>query len=117
MIAPVARGLAQAAIARDRRRVRIVIEKPLGRDLEWFKMIDETLTKHFQEPEIFRVDHFLGKETVQNFLAYDANEIRNKKLDVLRACRKIPEGRHIDVCGARAIWRRLDQGRVRPGIP
>jgi glucose-6-phosphate 1-dehydrogenase len=54
---------------RDRRRTRFVVEKPLGRDLESFRVINETLADRFHEQQIFRMDHFLGKETVQNILA------------------------------------------------
>ena len=49
---------------------RIVIEKPFGRDLESAKYLDNTLGKIFDESQIFRIDHFLGKETVQNILAF-----------------------------------------------
>jgi len=132
-----------------------VVEKPLGDSLTAFQGIDRSLRAHFDESQIYRMDHFLGKETVQNILAmrfanpifepvwnrryidhvaisvaedigvghragyyehagalrdmvqnhllqlmclvameppvvYDANDIRNKKLDVLHACRPIP---------------------------
>jgi glucose-6-phosphate 1-dehydrogenase len=49
--------------------VRLVIEKPFGRDLESAREINELLHRHFAEEEIFRIDHYLGKETVQNMLA------------------------------------------------
>jgi len=151
----VADGLASADLHRERNRSRIVVEKPLGDCLEAFQAIDSTLRAHFEEKQIYRMDHFLGKETVQNILAmrfanpifepiwnrryidhiavtvaedigvghragyyehagalrdmvqnhllqlmclvameppvaYDADDIRDKKLDVLRACRPIP---------------------------
>jgi glucose-6-phosphate 1-dehydrogenase len=47
---------------------RILIEKPFGYDLESFQKLDKSLIKHFREESIFRVDHYLGKETVQNLL-------------------------------------------------
>ena len=151
----VANGLASVGFHRDRNGTRIVVEKPLGNSLSTFREIDQTLRNHFEEQQIYRMDHFLGKETVQNILAlrfanpifepiwnrryidhvtvtvaedigvghragyyehagalrdmiqnhlfqimclvameppvdYDADDIRNKKLDVLRACRPIP---------------------------
>lgn len=151
----VAKGLAGVGLQKNRHAARIVVEKPLGDSLASFKLIDQTLRDHFAEEQIYRMDHFLGKETVQNILAlrfanpifepiwnrryidhiaitvaesigvghraayyehagalrdmvqnhllqimclvameapvaYDANDIRNKKLDVLRACRQIP---------------------------
>jgi glucose-6-phosphate 1-dehydrogenase len=48
---------------------RLVIEKPLGHDLSSFLKIDKTVTTHFSEEQIYRIDHYLGKETVQNLLA------------------------------------------------
>ena len=47
---------------------RIVVEKPFGRDLGSARMLNATLHKVFDEPSIFRIDHFLGKESVQNLL-------------------------------------------------
>jgi glucose-6-phosphate 1-dehydrogenase len=49
---------------------RIAIEKPFGKDLETAKEIDDKLAEVFDEKQIFRVDHYLGKETVQNMLAF-----------------------------------------------
>jgi glucose-6-phosphate 1-dehydrogenase len=49
--------------------VRLVIEKPFGHDLNSAREINELLHRHFAEEEIFRIDHYLGKETVQNMLA------------------------------------------------
>lgn len=65
----VVRGLGAAGLAQDREHVRIVIEKPLGHDLESFREINKVLCQFFNEQQIFRIDHFLGKETVQNILA------------------------------------------------
>lgn len=48
---------------------RIVIEKPLGHDLASFETINEQVLNHFEERQIYRIDHYLGKETVQNLLA------------------------------------------------
>ena len=48
---------------------RVVLEKPLGRDLESAVEINEAVGKHFAESQIYRIDHYLGKETVQNLLA------------------------------------------------
>jgi glucose-6-phosphate 1-dehydrogenase len=48
---------------------RVVLEKPLGRDLETAKQINFEVGKVFAESQIYRIDHYLGKETVQNLLA------------------------------------------------
>jgi glucose-6-phosphate 1-dehydrogenase len=49
---------------------RMVIEKPFGRDLKTARELDRLLRKHFAEEQIYRIDHYLGKETVQNLLAF-----------------------------------------------
>ena len=48
---------------------RIVVEKPFGRDLESARELNRTLAEHFDERQIYRIDHYLGKETVQNLMA------------------------------------------------
>lgn len=48
---------------------RIVLEKPVGRDLESFREIDDAVADAFDERQVFRIDHYLGKETVQNLIA------------------------------------------------
>lgn len=147
--------LHNSGLSQDRERSRIVVEKPLGSDLKSAVLLNRTLAKSFDESQIFRIDHYLGKETVQNILAlrfanplfeplwnrhyidyvtitvaedvgiehrggyydragafrdmvqnhllqllclvamepmvsFDADEIRNKKIDVLHAIRPIP---------------------------
>jgi len=149
-------GIGAARLAHDRHRARIIVEKPFGHDLASAVDLNRVLTKVFAESQIYRIDHYLGKETVQNILAFrfanamfepiwdrryidhvqisvaeqvgvehrgayydhagalrdmiqnhlmqilclvamepmvsfDADEIRNKKLDVLRAIRPIKE--------------------------
>lgn len=65
------RGLAAAGLARsDRGWRRLVIEKPFGSDYESARALDAILRATFDEEQIYRVDHFLGKETVQNMLAF-----------------------------------------------
>ncbi|MBW1852306.1 MAG: glucose-6-phosphate dehydrogenase [Deltaproteobacteria bacterium] len=49
---------------------RIVVEKPFGRDLTTAMDLDRTLHKYFQEHQVFRIDHYLAKETVQNILTF-----------------------------------------------
>ena len=48
---------------------RIVVEKPFGRDLDSAQELNATLAQHFEERQIYRIDHYLGKETVQNLMA------------------------------------------------
>lgn len=55
--------------AKEGRFARLVIEKPFGRDLESALALDATLHQSFEENQIYRIDHYMGKETVQNVLA------------------------------------------------
>ena len=48
---------------------RIVVEKPFGRDLPSAQALNRDLARHFDEKQIYRIDHYLGKETVQNLMA------------------------------------------------
>jgi glucose-6-phosphate 1-dehydrogenase len=49
---------------------RIIVEKPFGRDLASARALNQSLLAHWPEDEIYRIDHYLGKETVQNLLAF-----------------------------------------------
>jgi glucose-6-phosphate 1-dehydrogenase len=60
-------GLAAAGLNRD---ARVVVEKPFGRDLESALALNATLHRAFSEPAIFRIDHYLGKESVENLLVF-----------------------------------------------
>ncbi|MCC6148217.1 MAG: glucose-6-phosphate dehydrogenase [Anaerolineaceae bacterium] len=152
----IVKGIGAASLAHDKQHIRIVVEKPFGHDLASATTLNGVLTAVFDESQIYRIDHYLGKETVQNILAFrfanalfepiwdrryidhiqitvaeqvgvehrgayyehagalrdmiqnhlmqilcliamepmvsfEADEIRNKKVDVLRAIRLIPE--------------------------
>lgn len=50
-------------------QARIVVEKPFGRDLDSAQALNAALAAHFDEEQIYRIDHYLGKETVQNLMA------------------------------------------------
>lgn len=63
-------GLAAAGLARSRGWTRLVIEKPFGRDLESAARLNEIVHEGWQEAQVYRIDHFLGKETVQNLLVF-----------------------------------------------
>jgi len=49
---------------------RVVIEKPFGHDLESAQELNNLVHQHFSEDQVYRIDHYLGKETVQNLLAF-----------------------------------------------
>jgi glucose-6-phosphate 1-dehydrogenase len=65
--ASVADGLGQSGCSRG---ARIVVEKPFGRDLASARALNATLHREFDESSIYRIDHFLGKEAVQNLLVF-----------------------------------------------
>jgi glucose-6-phosphate 1-dehydrogenase len=64
---PTIAGLTASGLAGE--TVRIGLEKPLGTDLESSRQINDAVARAFPEERIFRIDHYLGKETVQNLLA------------------------------------------------
>ncbi len=66
----IASNIAKAKLAEDKERVRIVIEKPFGHDLETAKELNKLLYGIFDEKQVYRIDHYLGKETVQNIMAF-----------------------------------------------
>ena len=68
--APIAENLAKHKLAENPEKTRIVIEKPFGHDLESAKALNRLLNSIFLESQIYRIDHYLGKETVQNILAF-----------------------------------------------
>jgi glucose-6-phosphate 1-dehydrogenase len=62
--------LAAAGLNRDRSHARLVVEKPIGHDLRSARKLIRSFTDSFHESQIFRIDHYLGKETVRNILAF-----------------------------------------------
>jgi glucose-6-phosphate 1-dehydrogenase len=70
MFGEIPKYLGKAGLARDRQWARIVVEKPIGYDLETARALNAILAANFEESQIFRIDHYLGKETVQNILAF-----------------------------------------------
>jgi len=62
-----AKRLHKYKIAND--QARIVVEKPFGHDLESAEHLNKVLSEHLDESQIYRIDHYLGKETVQNLMA------------------------------------------------
>ncbi len=66
----IAQCLSKYKLAGNEDNCRIVIEKPFGHDLETAKELNGILTSIFTEKQIYRIDHYLGKETVQNIMAF-----------------------------------------------
>jgi glucose-6-phosphate 1-dehydrogenase len=69
---PAAQNLKAAGLASqsDGIKRRLIVEKPFGEDLKSAKELNQTLQKSFAERDIFRIDHYLGKETVQNLIYF-----------------------------------------------
>ena len=62
--------LGEVGLNRSTGWTRLVIEKPFGRDLASAEQLNGLVHQHFEEAQIYRIDHYLGKETVQNLLAF-----------------------------------------------
>ena len=66
----IAENISKAGLIGNAEKTRIVIEKPFGHDLETSKELNMLLSNIFSEKQIYRIDHYLGKETVQNIMAF-----------------------------------------------
>ena len=69
---PTIRGLGAAGLNTDANGgwTRLVVEKPFGKDLASAQTLNREVHEYFDESQIYRIDHYLGKETVQNLLVY-----------------------------------------------
>src|SRR5579883_1246863 len=63
-------GIKRAGLAQGQGWRRIIVEKPFGHDVQSARNLHDKLHEVFPEREIYRIDHYLGKETVQNILAF-----------------------------------------------
>ena len=68
--ASVIKNLSEVGFNKPRGLHRVVVEKPFGQDIESAQLLNELMHHHFDEEQIFRIDHYLGKETVQNLLVF-----------------------------------------------
>jgi glucose-6-phosphate 1-dehydrogenase len=69
-IGPISEQLGKSQIARDQEHSRIVIEKPFGHDLDSAQKLNIIICSLFNEQQIYRIDHYLGKDTVQNMMIF-----------------------------------------------
>ena len=68
---PIVQGLGEAGLARNTEGwTRIILEKPFGRDLQSAQELNEIVSHVFDENAVYRIDHYLGKETVQNIMMF-----------------------------------------------
>ncbi|HEX2976417.1 MAG TPA: glucose-6-phosphate dehydrogenase, partial [Bacteroidales bacterium] len=70
MFSEIPKHLKEEGLSADIQHSRLVVEKPIGYDLDSARKLNEIFTDCFNESQIFRIDHYLGKETVQNILAF-----------------------------------------------
>ncbi|HEV2491009.1 MAG TPA: glucose-6-phosphate dehydrogenase [Candidatus Acidoferrales bacterium] len=63
-------GLGRAGLNKSKGWTRLVIEKPFGRDLQSAQDLNKVVHDNFEEEQVYRIDHYLGKETVQNLLVF-----------------------------------------------
>ena len=93
----IAQKLADQKICTDPDHTRIVFEKPFGHDLKSANELNTLLTGLFEEEQIFRIDHYLGKETVQNILAF---RFANTMFEPIWNCNYID---HIQITAAETV--------------
>ncbi len=98
-------GLGGAGLNKSAGWVRLVVEKPFGKDLASAQELNELVHEHFSEEQIYRIDHYLGKETVQNLLvfrlanAFIESSWNRERIDAVQ----ITVGEHLGV-GTRAEY-------------
>lgn len=76
---------------------RIVVEKPFGSDLKSASALNDVLGRHFREHQIYRIDHYLAKETVQNILVF---RFANSILEPIWNRQYID---YVDICAAETV--------------
>jgi len=70
LVETIVHHLGKSKLVQDQNHTRIVLEKPFGQDLGSAQSLNAMLARVFDESQIYRIDHYLGKETVQNILAF-----------------------------------------------
>jgi glucose-6-phosphate 1-dehydrogenase len=67
---PTIQGIGESGLRRSDGWTRIVVEKPFGRDVASARELDALIHQYFDESQVYRIDHYLGKETVQNLMVF-----------------------------------------------
>jgi glucose-6-phosphate 1-dehydrogenase len=97
LAAGIAQKLNDNKLCNDPKRTRMVFEKPFGHDLESARELNRLLRSMFEEDQIYRIDHYLGKETVQNILAL---RFANALFEPIWNCNYID---HVQITSAESI--------------
>ena len=97
--APIIRNLGEAGLSRggEGAFVRLIVEKPFGHDLASAGELNEVLLKYFDEGQVYRIDHYLGKETVQNLLVF---RFANAIIDPLLTAEHVD---HVEITTAETV--------------
>ena len=109
LFGPIAERLDRFGMIDD--KTRLVIEKPIGKNLESARKLNNAVGAHFREDQVFRIDHYLGKETVQNLLAlrfanafyeplWNSNHIDHVQITVAETIGVEGRGSYYDKSGA-----------------
>lgn len=70
LVVPIVTGLSKQHLCREKKCNKIVLEKPFGVDQKSARKLNQKILKEFDESQVYRIDHYLGKETVQNILFF-----------------------------------------------
>lgn len=111
LVKPIMTNLSHEKLLKDKEHSRMVFEKPFGEDLESARALNAIITRLIDESQIYRIDHFLGKETVQNILAFrfanalfepvwDQKYIDNVQITVAETLGVEHRGKYYDQAGA-----------------
>ena len=112
MFETVAEGLAAAGCSKN---ARVIVEKPFGRDLATAQELNGTLHRFFDEPAIFRIDHYLGKEPVLNLMyfrfanplveaSWSGEHLESVQITMAEAFGVQDRGKMYDEVGESAMW-------------
>jgi glucose-6-phosphate 1-dehydrogenase len=104
-------GIGESGLSKSQGWVRIVIEKPFGSDLNSAQELNNLLHQYFDETQVYRIDHYLGKETVQNLLVFrfantifeslwNRDRIDNIQISVAESIGIAERARYYDKAGA-----------------